>query len=376
MKKILTILIIFSTHVAFCQDRYLVQNVRLFDGAQVLERTDVLISNGVVKKIGEIGDEFDGAIIDGTDKTIIPGMVNCHVHAWLPYHLENALEAGVFAVLDMHTSIHPDSLKKLKLHDGYARFLSTGYAATVPGGHGTQYGYSVPTINEDRSPEQFVNESVSRGSDYIKIIYEPRRRTLSLDQVDGLIKASHSNDLMAVAHISTYGDAQKIVDLGIDGLVHIWNDINLDNDFLEQLLSNEVFIVPTLTVKEAVLKYYEENGIKNTSVAPIGETFSELLKLHDAGVPILAGTDPPNLGLDYGSSLHNELKLFVEAGLSPLEAIRTATSIPNKIFDLEDIGIVGEGRVANFNLIDGNPLENIDEISRIHSIWAGGKKIK
>ena len=375
MKNITIILTLISAHIAFCQDTYLIKNVRLFDGNQVLESTDILISNGVVEKIGTIKNDKDAVLVDGAGKTIIPGMVNCHVHAWLPYHLENALEAGVFAVLDMHTFIHPDSLKKLKLSDGYARFFSTGYAATVPSGHGTQYGFSVRTINESRNPRQFIKESVARGSDYIKIIYEPRRPTLTLDQVSGLIEESHLNGLLAVAHISRYGDAQKFVKLGIDGLVHLWSDVNLDNEFLNQLLTDDVFIVPTLSIKGAALDYYEENGIKHT-ISPREENFKELSKLHGAGVPILAGAYPPNFGLDYGSSLHNELRLYVRAGLTPLEAIRTATTNPNKKFDLDDIGMIKEGRLANFNLIDGNPLKNIDDISSIHSIWAGGKKIK
>lgn len=375
MKKILFVLTIFS-HASFSQSKYIIEDVKLFDGFVAVEHADVLVVNGVIEKIGSIDNANDAIIIDGSGKTIIPGLINCHVHAWLPYHLENALEAGVFAVLDMHTSVHPDSLKKLKLRDGYARFLSTGYAATVPKGHGTQYGYAVPTIDESRSPRQFVKESIERGSDYIKIIYEPRRPTLTLDQVSDLIDESHLNELLAVAHISRYNDARDLVKLGIDGLVHIWNDINLDNEFLNQLLADGVFIVPTLSVKEAVLNYYEENGIENSSVAPLEETFRELSKLHKAGVPILAGTDPPNLGLDYGSSLHNELKLFVEAGLTEIEAIQTASSIPNKIFQTGNIGIIREGQVANFSLIDGNPLKNIDDISNIHSIWAGGEKIK
>ena len=233
MKNITIILTLISAHIAFCQDTYLIKNVRLFDGNQVLESTDILISNGVV-------------------------------------------------VL---------------------------------------------------------------------------------------------NGLLAVAHISRYDDAQKLVKLGIDGLVHLWSDVNLDNEFLNQLLTDDVFIVPTLSIKEAALDYYEENGIKH-AISPREENFKELSKLHGAGVPILAGTYPPNLGLDYGSSLHNELRLYVRAGLTPLEAIRTATTNPNKKFDLDDIGMIKEGRLANFNLIDGNPLKNIDDISSIHSVWAGGKKIK
>ncbi len=358
------------------QVNYLIEDIKLFDGYELKERVDLLIEEGIIQRIGEIKAESkDLVIISGRGKTIVPGMVNCHVHAWLPYHLKNAMQAGVFAVLDMHTSVHPDSLNRYKLEDGYARFFSTGYAATVPGGHGTQYGFEVPTIGADRSPSQFVQESVARGSDYIKIIYEPQKPTLSIDQINEIVKTSKNEGLLSVAHISSRGGAKDLIDTGIDGFVHMWKDAPASQSFLDSISARGMFVVPTVSVMEGIIEYYRQNRIR-VPFSQLEMLLDEVARLHQSGIRLLAGTDPPNVGLDYGSSLHNELRLYVQAGLSPLAALKTATSSPNEIFSLGDIGVIREGQLANFNLIDGDPLLRMEEISQMESIWAGGKKIK
>lgn len=376
MKIILT-LIIFICHFSHGQEKFVIQNVKLFDGYSVKEDVDVLIENGSIKRIGKVKkSDYDGSlVIEGYGKTIIPGMVNCHVHAWLPYHLKNAMQAGVFAVLDMHTSVLPDSLKKLKLSEGYARFYSTGYAATVDQGHGTQYGFPVPTINENRNPEQFIEEAVARGSDYIKIIYEPQEPTLSIEQIRRLVAASKKKRLLTVVHISRIEYARSLVDLGLDGYAHMWKDAPVSGSFLDSIANRGMFVIPTVSVMEGIIEYYLSQG-REVPFSPLDVLTSEVNRLSNAGIKVLAGTDPPNVGLDYGSSLHNELNLFVSGGLSPLEALKTATSHPNEVFDLGSIGIIKEGTLANFNLIDGDPLENIEDISKIESIWADGVKIK
>lgn len=376
MKKIFIVIVLTSTF-SYGQRSFLIRDVKLFDGEKVREKVDVLIVGGVIEKIGSVKSRNakSATTIDGSNKTIVPGMVNCHVHAFIPYHLKNAMQAGVFAVLDMHTSVHPDSLDRYKLVDGYARFYSTGYAATVEGGHGTQYGFPVPTIGKDRTPKQYVAEAIARGSDYIKILYEPQKPTLTEAQVREIVAASKEGGLLSVAHISRIENANDIINTGLNGFVHMWKDAPANQSFLDSIAERQIFIVPTISVMEGIITYYREHRIK-IPFSRLKTLQQEVKRLHDTGVTLLAGTDPPNVGLDYGSSVHNELKLFVASGLTPIEALKTATSNPNKIFNLGEIGIIKEGMTANFSLIYGDPLERIEEVSNIEAIWAGGKKIK
>jgi imidazolonepropionase-like amidohydrolase len=97
-------------------------------------------------------------------------------------------------------------------------------------------------------------------------------------------------------------------------------------------------------------------------------------EMHRAGVQILAGTDLGNPYLYPGSSLHDELALLVRAGLSPLDALRTATLNPARFLGLSDtFGTVVQGKVADLVLLDGNPLDDIANTQRIYGVVANGR---
>lgn len=97
-------------------------------------------------------------------------------------------------------------------------------------------------------------------------------------------------------------------------------------------------------------------------------------KINTAGIPIMAGTDCPIFFLTPGLSLHEELAVLVEAGLSNLEAIESATLNPAKYFGLQnELGLVKGGFVADLVLLDANPLDNIQNTKKINSVIKNGK---
>jgi imidazolonepropionase-like amidohydrolase len=100
--------------------------------------------------------------------------------------------------------------------------------------------------------------------------------------------------------------------------------------------------------------------------------------LHNAGVPILAGTDSnssPMAAVRHGASIHQEMELLVEAGLSNEEALRAATSLPAKWFRLKDRGVIAVGKRADLVLISGNPVEDICSTKNVKKVWVAGKEI-
>ena len=101
----------------------------------------------------------------------------------------------------------------------------------------------------------------------------------------------------------------------------------------------------------------------------------EVLKImHQAGVPVLAGTDVGNPFIYAGFSLHDELENFVQAGFTPFEALQTATVNPAKYTGLEkSLGTIEKGKLADLVLLDANPLENIGNTKRIYAVVAGGR---
>jgi len=97
-------------------------------------------------------------------------------------------------------------------------------------------------------------------------------------------------------------------------------------------------------------------------------------KLHDLGVKILAGTDVPNPYILTGISLHEELELFVNGGMSPADALKTATLYPAQYFKHDTtLGLVAENFIADLVILDANPLENITNTQRINAVVHNGQ---
>ena len=109
-----------------------------------------------------------------------------------------------------------------------------------------------------------------------------------------------------------------------------------------------------------------------TSKEAYGAAEDALRQLHEAGASILAGTDAPNPGTVWGASLHGELELLVKAGLSPIEALRAATSVPADHFGIANRGRIRAAKAADLVLIDGDPAADIRMTRRISAVWKDG----
>jgi adenine deaminase len=110
------------------------------------------------------------------------------------------------------------------------------------------------------------------------------------------------------------------------------------------------------------------------------DVFASVRALHEAGVDILAGCDVsepiPSLGgLAHGASLHHELQLLVAAGLTPIEALRAATSTPARRFGLTDRGRIIPSARADLLLVDGDPTTKITDTLSIRSVWRRGVQL-
>jgi len=130
-------------------------------------------------------------------------------------------------------------------------------------------------------------------------------------------------------------------------------------------------VIPTLTMMAGIV----------ANVAPPGADYANARAsvgvLHAAGVPILAGTDANDTPgtpsrVPHGDSLHRELELLVEAGLSTAEVLHATTSLPARYFGLDDRGTIESGKRADLVLIDGDPLADIRATRSIRRVWCGG----
>jgi hypothetical protein len=338
----------------------------------------------------------------------MPGLIDSHTHSF--QHIELPLVFGVTSELDMFTAVPLVQ----EMNDRMARgenkdrpdIISAGILATVPGGHGTEYGLPIPTLTKPEEAQPWVDARIAEGSHFIKIVMEPRwpgHPMPSLDRatVKALIVAAHKRGKLAVVHISNPEDARTALEEGADGLVHLFNGESITDadlkSFAKLAHERKAFIIPTFSVLESVAGLKETDVLEDKQmmallthdqITPLNSPYGKMEKaqrmnatravvaaLRKAGVPVLAGTDAGNSGTQAGASLHHELLSLTQAGLTPLEALRAATSAPARAFHLADRGMVVKGAKADLVLVEGDPSQDIKASRNIVEVWKDGATV-
>lgn len=350
----------------------------IFDGVAFRLNTDVWVEKGRIRAVGqELELPSDLPRIDGRGRTLTPGLIDSHVHAF-GTALHDALRFGVTSVLDQGnepTAADSKRAARETLAPGdEADFFTAGMLATAAGGHGTQVGMTVEPVGGPTEASSWVQARKAEGSDWIKIVYEdglahgPAIPTLDRETIGALIAAAHAERLLAVMHVSRLAHALEAVELGVDGLVHVWVDALADEGQASRIAEAGVFVVPTLSVITS--KAGQPSALGGTATA-----IENVRRLRAAGVRVLAGTDAPNTGTAFGVSLHGELELLVRAGLSSAEALAAATALPAAAFGIEDRGRIEPGRIADLLLIDGDLEHDVSVSTRITAIWKDGYRL-
>ncbi len=174
------------------------------------------------------------------------------------------------------------------------------------------------------------------------------------------------------------------------------------DEIIQVLLKNQTWQIPTLALNtgqtrkpfgqqewQQSFEYLPDtlraqwqaviDGAKDSEIPPFRQHYSQWMlnmaaKIHKAGIPIMAGTDTPIGFLTPGMSLHEELVVLVEAGLTPQEALKTATLNPAKYFNLEnELGSIKENMWADLVILDANPLTDIHNTQKINAVVKQGK---
>lgn len=384
----------------------LFRDVRVFDGEVVHEKRSVLVRDGRIASPDHRGPPPAYArIIEGSGRTLLPGFIDAHVHAYTG--LEDALLFGVTTVIDQFTAPQTSEAARARTaagdNPGEADILSAGNLATAPGGHGTQFGIAVPTLATPAEADAWVAARIAEGSDFIKIVREPGRPeagralpTLDGETIRALVEAAHRRGKLAVVHANALADARIAIEAGADGLVHLFADAPVDADFVNAASEAGVFISPTFAIAEVfagrggsapLLRHPAFVGLLGGPAAVnLGQTIpanrtgemapvmaANITALQQAGVPILAGSDAPNPGTWLGISLHRELELLVEAGLTPTEALVAATSAPADAYRIKRHGRIAEGAAADLVLVEGDPTRDILATRAIVEVWKDGR---
>lgn len=393
-----------------------ITDVRLFDGRDVIENAVVVVQEG---RIAAAGRQITTPIpegaerIDGAGQTALPGLIDAHVHAFGGAQ-EDALRFGVTTVLDMFRAPNDfeqqHAQRESRAPVDRADLYSAGYLATAEDGHGTQYGIDVPLPDGPEGALAWVDDRLAEGSDWIKIVVEGGEGwggdipSLDADTVAALVEAAHARGVLAMAHVGSHIEAELAVAAGVDGLVHLFGNQEIDAETAADWAERGLFVIPTTPVLAGAygqpgmerLERFEalEDQLTAEQRRSLSGSFpnsasradqwprvqASIRTLHDAGVALLAGSDAPNPATAHGISLLDAVIRLHEAGLSEIDALKAATAATASVFtmlaDDDPRGCLQPGCRADVLLVYGNPFDDITDLLRIASVWKNGAEVE
>ncbi len=209
---------------------FAVRKVRVFDGDRLHTDMTVVVRDGLIYSVRADTTVPPGTeMIDGTGQTLLPGLFDSHTHTE-DNDLTQLLAFGVTTVLDMGSVPTWAADRREEQRQGVvtdrADLLSAGWITTAPRGHGTQFWPDMPTITTPEEAAPFVEARLAEGSDFIKLVYQPRDPSRSLDSatMHAVIAETHRRDRLAVVHVHALEYGRTAIQAGADGIVHVFAD--------------------------------------------------------------------------------------------------------------------------------------------------------
>jgi imidazolonepropionase-like amidohydrolase len=367
--------------------RTMIANVRVFRDGALTAPTTVVIEDG---RISADSSSEDANVVDGSGATLLPGLIDTHVHARTRRHLEAAAAAGVTTLVDLG-STDLDVLASLRNLPGLPTVKSSGHSASGPGSHFiTKMGMPERSgVDGPADAARFVSERKAEGSEFIKILIEdpkfPGAKPLSTETVAAIVAAAHDAGFLTVAHVVSAFTLRSALDAQVDVVTHAALGGELDAETTALIKKNGTAIIPTLGMMHGIVKTIGGKPMMKIigtliPAARMKYQFAEatVRTFRDAGSVILVGTDSNENELaphqvPFGEGVHDELARLVAAGLTPAEALDGATSKAADVFGMTDRGRIAPGLRADLLLVDGDPTRDISATRSIMNVWIGGQ---
>ena len=396
------------------------------DGGAPIENSAFVVEGDRITSVGRKGavKAPSGATrIDLTGKTVIPALVDAHVHLGYRkglsftadnYTRENLLDIldrfayfGVAAVLEAGTGRGDLPFQVRSEARSGARYLTAGHGFAMPNaGPGVPMRDAAFGVTTEAEARDDVRALAAKKPDLIKIWVDDRNGTvekLKPALYRAIIDEAHKHGLRVMAHIAKLDDAKDLLRAGVDGFGHVVRDRDVDAEliallkqrpqtFFEETLWGErqaIYAGTPAWIDEPILRdslsREEISQLKKSFSAPLTaeqrENAQRMLRnvraLNAAGVKLGLGTDTGGVtgGQYFGIASLIELELMVKAGLTPAQAIVSATRNSAQILGLDRLGTVVAGKSADFIVLDANPMDNIGNVRRISTVYMRGVEI-
>jgi imidazolonepropionase-like amidohydrolase len=366
----------------------------LFDGAGNLLENHALILDGKkikdVLPLGQLPSEHAMEVLDAEGCTVMPGLIDCHVHidssgaaddskeAMDPdgmialraaFNAKTLLNAGFTTVRNMGTKHQVDISVKQAIDRGYIvgpRIITSGEMITMTGGHGWTQGRQVDGPDEARKA---AREQLRAGAEVIKIMatggvmtpgVEPGSPQLTIEEMHAAVQEAHKAGRKTATHAQGTVGIKNAILAGLDSIEH---GIFLDDEVIQMMLDRNVAMVPTLVAPYHIVQGGVAAGIPEYAVEKANRVFdahrASFQKAVDAGVIIAFGTD-------CGTPLNRpgmnalEFQLMVEAGMSAKQALLAGTGVAARVCDRDGmIGTLTAGKFADVLVVKGNVLDDV-----------------
>ncbi len=376
-------------------------------GSEPVKGRAVVVEDGRIAGVVDEARAPRGERVDLAGHTLLPGLINCHVHLCLgaepdpvrPLREEplgltaikalararQTVEAGVTTVRDLGGREYAELAVRRAVQDGLfagPRILAAGRPICMTGGHGHWLAREADGPDDARKA---VREQLKAGVDVIKLIatggvmtagVEPGSPQLTREEMRAAIEEAAKAGRRTAAHAQ---GASGIRDAVLAGISSIEHGIYLTEEIIARMRQEGTYLVPTLIAPAAIAAGGLAAGIpdfmvrKAEAVIPAHvASFQQALR---SGVLIAAGADS-GTPLNPHGSLVPELELMVKYGMAPLGAIRAATSAAADLLGLgATIGRIAPGYAADLIAVAANPAERIQALGDVRRVWLGGRPL-
>ncbi len=406
------------------QDLY-IRNARIIDPAsRTVSQGNILIRAGLIAGFPkEKPGDFAGAELDAGGRWVIPALTDMHTHAYgnaaaagAPQFLGTAgvarvdLLSGVARFLDLFSP--EDSILALRNRQRAgsvpgAEILAAGPCLTATKGHCSEYGVPTRIVDTPEDARREVTALAAKQPDVVKVVYDHEvysgRSMPTIDKatLQAVVATAREHGLKTVVHVGSWQDVRDAVEAGAAAVTHTPSPAEIPADLPALMVARGVYHIPTLAVQGDWARYIDTPAllespllasVANKSLlegyrkAPVeGDRMAGWLAwqrrigpgnlqsvgaLHRAGVPMLTGTDGGNPAIFQGYSVHRELALLVEAGLSTWDALAASTVNAGRFFGRK-WGMT-EGSEATLLVLEQSPIEKIQHSETIFRVVQRG----